>query len=173
MSNCKYFLRNVPVSASSSMIDISDEFDGMVKDLCITLLASLLIEAEDGNMLLANSEILGRFFLFPISESMDVSIELMLIASLFGRFLDLWVSDARITFRCFFYEKPNINKYRYCSVRRTKNNHSNELRRYGACNSNLTRILNEKEAYGFADIITLTFECRLRRLLDRARRRRA
>lgn len=40
-------------------------------------------------MLLATSVILRRFFFLPMSESMDMSIELTLIASLFSRFLDL------------------------------------------------------------------------------------
>jgi hypothetical protein len=70
------------------MIDKSDEFGWILKDLC-KVFPSLLATLEEENMLLATSVILRRFFFFPVSESIDMSIELTLIASLLGRFLDL------------------------------------------------------------------------------------
>lgn len=71
------------------MMDKSDEFGWIVKDLCKAF-PSLLADVEEENMLLATSVILRRFFFFPVSDSIDISIELTLIASLFGRFLDLF-----------------------------------------------------------------------------------
>jgi len=69
------------------MIDRSEEFGWIVKDLC-RVFPDLLAVAEE-NILLATSVILRRFFFLLKSDSMDISIELTLIASLFSRFLGL------------------------------------------------------------------------------------
>jgi len=69
------------------MIDRSEEFGWIVKDLC-RVFPDLFAVAEE-NILLATSVILRRFFFLLMSDSMDMSIELTLIASLFSRFLGL------------------------------------------------------------------------------------
>lgn len=70
------------------MIDKSEECGWIVKDLC-RVFPNLFAVTDEENMLLATSVILRRFFFLPMSDSMDISIELTLIASLFSRFLDL------------------------------------------------------------------------------------
>lgn len=105
-----YFLRKVLTSASSSMIDRSEEFGWIVKDLC-RVFPDLFAAEEEENMLLATSVILRRFFFLPMSDSMDMSIELTLIASLFCRFLDL-CSKNILAFRRRERQEPS----RHCLV---------------------------------------------------------
>lgn len=92
IQNNNYFLRNVVVG-SLSMIDKSDIFGWILKDLC-RVFPILLVPVEE-NMLLATSVNLQRFFFLKV-ESKDMSIELTLITSLLGRFLDLWRHKTRL-----------------------------------------------------------------------------